>query len=177
MSRRITTAIFGKYDPETTDKTLLKLKTEYRYSQVFKRINDEEEKYLLEKWYFMRKFFEAENLYEDIVKINDEFNLKWILKKRKEYYDIHAEQIREQQRLAYHRNREKHLDYSKKYREIHQEQLKEKTKQYNATHREQINEKKSEKVMCECGATVRRGYITEHKKTNKHKENINNKEQ
>ena len=44
MSRRITTAIYGKYDPDTSDKTLLKLQHEYS-SIVFKRINEEENIY------------------------------------------------------------------------------------------------------------------------------------
>ena len=84
MSRRITTAIYGKYDPDTSDKTLWKLLNEYRCSDVFRIINEEEEKYLLEKWNFVRKFFEAENLCEDILRINDEFRLNWIKQKRKE---------------------------------------------------------------------------------------------
>ena len=172
MSRRITTAIYGKYDPDTSDKTLLKLQHEYRCSIVFKRINEEEEKYLLEKWYFMRKFFEAENLCEDILRINDEFRLSWIKQKRKDYYDKNAEKIREQKWLDYHRNREKHLEYGRTYREKHPEQVKEKIKQYTKTHREQINEKKREKVTCECGAIVTKGYLSEHKKSIKHKENI-----
>ena len=83
MSRRITTAIYGKYDPDTTDKTLLKLQNEYRHSDAIKRIKDEEEKYLLEKWYFMRKFFDAENLCEDIMRINEEFRLRWIMQKKR----------------------------------------------------------------------------------------------
>ena len=44
----------------------------------------------------MRKFFEAENLGEDILRINDEFRLSWIKQKRKEYYEKNAEKIREQ---------------------------------------------------------------------------------
>ena len=154
MSRRITTAIYGKYDPDTTDKTLLKLQNEYRHSGAIKRIKDEEEKYLLEKWYFMRKFFGAENLCEDIMRINEEFRVRWIMQKKKEYYEKNVDKI---------------LRVNKKYREEHQEELKDKCKQYNESHREQISRRRGEKVTCECGAIVRRDYMTQHKKSEKHK--------
>ena len=91
MSRKITTAIYGKYDPDTTDKTLWKLLNEYRCSDVFRIINEEELKYFLEKWYFIRKFFEAEDICEDILRINEEFSIKWAAYKRKQYYDKNAE--------------------------------------------------------------------------------------
>ena len=87
MSRRITTEIYGKYCPDTNDKTLWKLLNEYRCSDVFRIINEEELKYFLEKWYYMIKFFEAEYLCEDILRINDEFRIKWATYKRKEYYE------------------------------------------------------------------------------------------
>ena len=172
MSRKITTAIYGKYDPDTTDKTLWKLLNEYRCSDVFRIINEEELKYFLEKWYFMRKFFEAEDTCEDILRINEEFSIKWAAYKRKQYYDKNAEKIREQNRLEYHRNIEKHLEKGKTYRETHREQIYEKIKRYTETHREQINKKRNEKVTCDCGAIVRKGYLSEHKKSIKHKENI-----
>ena len=52
-------------------------------------------KYFLEKWYYMRKFFEAEYLSQDILRINDEFRIKWATHKRKKYYNKNVEKIRE----------------------------------------------------------------------------------
>ena len=66
------------------------------------------------------------------------------------------------------------MEYGKKYRESHREQLNEKAKLYCGTHGKQINEKRCEKITCECGAIVRRGYISEHRKSNKLKEMIPN---
>ena len=76
MNRKITTAIYGHYNPDTADKTLWQLLGEYRKSEMCKTIMEEETKYFLEKWYFMRKFFEAEFLCEEILKVNEEFRLK-----------------------------------------------------------------------------------------------------
>ena len=49
----------------------------------------------MEKWYYMRKFFEAEYLSQDILRINDEFRIKWATHKRKKYYNKNVEKIRE----------------------------------------------------------------------------------
>ena len=142
MNRKITTAIFGRYDPWIADSALLPIDYKYRMSQYYKQLKEEEMKYLLEKWYFLRKFFNAEKLCEDIIHINEEFRLKWLTQKRKEY------------------------------NETHRKELKEKCKSYNEQHREQINKRRGEKVVCECGAVIRRDYLSEHKKPIKHKENI-----
>ena len=69
----------------------------------------------------------------------------------------------------YEKNVDKILRVNKKYREEHQEELKDKCKQYNESHREQISRRRGEKVTCECGAIVRRDYMTQHKKSEKHK--------
>ena len=54
----------------------------------------------------MRKFFQAEILGEDIMKLNEEFRLKCLLQKRKEYYENNVEKIREHQRIAYQQDKE-----------------------------------------------------------------------
>ena len=122
----------------------------------------------------MRKFFQAENLGGDIMKLNEEFRLKCLLQKRKEYYENNVEKIREQKRITYQQDKEKHIEYGKKYRENHREEIYQKNKRYAETHREQRNEKLCEKITCECGAIVRRGYILEHRKSNQHKEMMPN---
>ena len=63
-------------------------------SQYFKQLKDEEMKYLLEKWYFLRKCFDAEKLCEDIIDLNEEFRLKWLTQKRKEYNETPREELK-----------------------------------------------------------------------------------
>ena len=83
MNNKITTAIFGLGYPETTDKTLLGLLNDYGSSDVFRKIQEEKNKILLENWYFMRKFFEAEDVCIIIWRANAEFRIKWATQKRK----------------------------------------------------------------------------------------------
>ena len=64
-----------------------------------------------------------------------------------------ADKIKEYQKNY----RQSHPDYHKKYYEAHKDKMK-----------HQIVEKASEKVLCECGKYVRRGYINYHKERNLH---------
>ena len=169
MNRKITTAMYGHYNPDTTDKILWQLLGEYRKSEMCKTIMEEENKYFLEKWYFMRKFFEAEFLCEEILKVNEEFRLKSLAQKRKEYYVKNAEKIREQRRVNYSRNKEKTIESEKAYREKHREEINQRTRRYTEAHREQVRIPSNEKVTCECGCTVRRGHMAKHRRTDKHK--------
>ena len=91
---------------------------------------------------FFKKVLWCRKLCEDIIHRNEEFRLKWLTQKRKEY------------------------------NETHREELKEKCKRYTELHREQINKRRGEKLVCECGAVIRRDYMAEHRKSIKHKENI-----
>ena len=129
MNHKLTTAIFGKFNPYIADGTVWKIEMKYKSSEAYKTIKLEEDKYLIQKWYFLRKFFEAESLGEDILNINEEFRLRQLHQKRREYLE---------------------------------------------THREHIHRKRGEKIACECGAVVRKYYIVEHRKSNKHKEMIPN---
>ena len=60
----------------------------------------------------------------------------------------------------------------KKFRENNKESLKEYYKQYCENNREQLAKYKSEKILCECDCTIRRGDIARHKKTIKHQKAI-----
>ena len=113
MNKKITTAIFVLGYPETTNKTLLGLLNDYGSSDVFRKIQEEKKIFSLEKWYFMRKFFEAEDVCRIIWRANAEFRIKWVTPKRKEYYVKNTENIREQIRVYYSRNKEKHIENEK----------------------------------------------------------------
>ena len=95
MNRKITTSIFGMYDPYILDPdwTLRFMYMKYTSSEAYRILKEEEMKYLIEKWYFLRKFFSAESLGDDILKINDGIRLKHIQQKRREYFEVHREQI------------------------------------------------------------------------------------
>ena len=95
--------------------------------------------------------------------------MNWIKQKRKEYYEKIAEKLREQRREYYHLNKEKSVEREKTYREINRQKINERARIYAEARREHPRMKSNEKVICECGSTVRRGYMAKHRRSNKHK--------
>jgi len=67
----------------------------------------------------------------------------------------------------------------KAYLQQYRDQNKDKMKAYNQQYREQNKDKhkvyKGQKLHCECGAVVRRDYMTKHLRTNKHLNRLNQK--
>ena len=58
------------------------------------------------------------------------------------------------------------------YNIVNREQISQHMSRYNIIHREQILAQKSERAQCECGCIVTRGGLSQHRKTQKHKEAI-----
>ena len=159
---------FGFFDPYFIDTKMSKLFDEFRKSEQYKQIVRLQKELFVEKYNFLRNFFDAEEIYRELQFVNDEFRIKCMQEQRKVYYDTNKEKINQQQREAYARNKEKHHEREKEYRETHKEQINEKNRRYQQSHKEEIKAKKSEKVTCECGAVIARNSITEHKKSNRH---------
>jgi hypothetical protein len=65
-------------------------------------------------------------------------------------------------------NREQILSYDAQYRVDNREQVLAYQAQYQADNRELLNLKQSEKVQCNCGCSVRRSGMSDHRKTQKH---------
>jgi hypothetical protein len=75
-------------------------------------------------------------------------------------------------------------EYNKEYNETNKETKREKNQQYHEANKQAINEKNKqyrhdnkqylhEKIKCECGCEVSRNHISGHKKTQKHKDLMN----
>ena len=161
--KKNTTLMFGAFEPNLSDNELFPFYRAYM-KNVFKNLDEERNNYLIEKWNFMRNFFEAEFINEEIDKVNIEFNHKNYLQKRKVYYDNNIEKLRQQKRELYAKNKEKMHEKEKLYRETHKEELNEKYKRYYEQHKEAINARRKEKVTCdECGAIVSKHYLNRHK--------------
>lgn len=77
--------------------------------------------------------------------------------KQKQYYQDNKEKITEQKKQYYNENKEKLTEYGRQY-----------SKQYHQKNKEEIKNKKSEKIMCECGVSIRRDCLERHKTSNKH---------
>ena len=68
----------------------------------------------------------------------------------------------------YYRNRERKLEYQKKYNREQGDKIKNYNKDYYQKRREEILEKAKTKIMCECGCEVQLFNMNSHKKTKKH---------
>ena len=68
----------------------------------------------------------------------------------------------------YYKNRERKLEYQKKYNKEQGDKIKNYNKDYYQKRREEILEKAKTKIICECGCDVQLFNMNSHKKTKKH---------
>jgi hypothetical protein len=68
----------------------------------------------------------------------------------------------------YYRNRERKLEYQKKYNKEQGDKIKNYNKDYYQKRREEILEKAKMKITCDCGCEVQLFNMNSHKKTKKH---------
>ena len=130
---------------------------------------------LVEKWPCADKseLHQRERFY---IESNECVNKQVPGRTRKEYKAAHKEEIseymKEYQKEHYSSNKEKMMEQMKEYYLANKEAIlkyqKEYNAQYRANHKDAIEAKKSVKVTCDCGCSVRKGYISQHKKTQKH---------
>jgi CHAT domain-containing protein len=96
-----------------------------------------------------------------------EYHKEW----HKEYYQANIEKIKEYKKEHYLANLEK----NKEYRLANREKRNECSKKHYLANREKINEYYSEKIVCECGCKIRRGSLAKHRRSDKHKQIMENK--
>ena len=61
-------------------------------------------------------------------------------------------------------HKEEKKEQNKKYQQEHKEEKKEKNKKYRQDHKDEL----TQKITCECGCEISKGYLTQHLKTKKH---------
>jgi len=86
----------------------------------------------------------------------------------KEYREANKEKVKAQKRKYRDANREQINAKLREWREANKEAKNATDREYREANKEAINAKAREKVICECGASVRRVGITRHRKTKKH---------
>ena len=102
-----------------------------------------------------------------------------ILYSKMTYYQLNREKILEYIKKYDYEHREKKAQYKKdnrdlmnkhaaKYREANREMLREKSKQYNQANKDKMNAIAAEKITCECGAVVCRKSMRLHKTSLSH---------
>jgi len=96
-----------------------------------------------------------------------EKNKEELAEKKKEYYDKHKKEIAKKAKEYRENHKEERKEYDKKYYEKH--------KKYNEKHKKEISEKNKQKFNCECGGKYTFGHKSEHFKTKKHIQFLENK--
>jgi hypothetical protein len=102
-------------------------------------------------------------------------NLEKITERRKEYYQKNKTEILKDRKEYRDNNKGKIKERNQQYRELHHEEKRERDRLYREANREVLRLKKREKKQCECGCWVTRSGFSEHKKTEKHKQLMEDK--
>lgn len=95
-------------------------------------------------------------------------NKEKISKHRKQYYENNKQMFLDNSKTYREENKEKIAKKDKKYYEENKKEIAEYLKEYHNNNKKEINEQRREKVMCECGVNISKGYMSEHHKTQKH---------
>ncbi len=85
---------------------------------------------------------------------------------------ITPEQEKEYKKEYYKEWCANNADYNKQYYENNKDYFSEKNKEWYETNKESIHAHRKEKITCECGCEICRGYLAAHKRTDKHINNI-----
>ena len=121
-----------------------------------------------------REQFNCITLDPDIIAKHDRLSLLWREEDRKRAIQHYKE--KEQHKATRKRElREKNNARARERYHANKEKNREKNnaqnREYREKNKEKINTHKREKITCECGAVVARGYMSRHKNAKKHKKN------
>jgi len=83
---------------------------------------------------------------------------------KKEYYQANKEKIKEHMQEYYQANKEK----LKEHYQAKKQKISEQNKEYYQANKQKISERDKQKIECECGSIVSRGYIAQHNRTKRH---------
>lgn len=97
-----------------------------------------------------------------------EKNKEKIYKQRKEYIKKNKDKLKIKRKEYLEKNKDKLKEYRKENYEKNKDKLKDKSKKIYENNKEIILKKNREKITCECGKTISKGYLNQHKKSKFH---------
>ena len=97
-------------------------------------------------------------------------NVKTPARTHKEYYQDNSELVAKKKSEYSNKCRERLTKYHKEWYNNNKEKRLQKYKIYRDNNKTIIYEKAGQKIMCECGSTLRKSDIAHHKKSKKHKQ-------
>jgi len=108
-------------------------------------------------------------------KVYNQVNKEAVAQQRKVYRQNNKEAIAEYQKVYQQINKEGIAENQKVYRQNNKEAIIEKKKVYEQINKDKIKTHLSEKITCECGSVICRAVLSKHRKTKKHIDLMNNK--
>ena len=100
-------------------------------------------------------------------------NEEYIALQTKIYREKNREQINNKAKKHYQENKQTVLERCKKYRDDNKTEICNYQKLHYQENKERINERRNEFISCDCGSRIRRGGKSDHMKTKKHQNYIN----
>ena len=110
-----------------------------------------------------------------IEKLKPSLNCSIPTRTKKEYYEDNKEVLLEKKKEYYNDNKEIINEKYKEWYNDNKEVIKQRQKEYRQKNKYVISEKNKIKMTCDCGTVVRKSDFARHKKTKKHIEYLNNK--
>jgi len=86
----------------------------------------------------------------------------------KEFYEINKEANKKNRKEYRENNKERTQEYRKEFYENNKKKILEKHKEFYESNKEKIKEYQKQKITCECGSIIRKGYKARHEKSSKH---------
>ena len=109
----------------------------------------------------------------DCINKNAAYTSKEEVKEQKRQHHLdHKEEHNEQSRQWYQDNKEEAKEQKRQWYQDHREEALDNRHQHYQANKEVINEKRKEKIVCECGRTVCKDGIADHRKSLIHLANI-----
>ena len=90
----------------------------------------------------------------------------------KKWRDTHKEYAQEYNESYNEENKEAIKEKKKEYYQANKETIAEKAKAYRQNHKDAIEAKAGEKIPCDCGMLIRRDWLSRHKLSLQHQEQI-----
>jgi hypothetical protein len=90
----------------------------------------------------------------------------------KEWREEKKDEIKQQNKEYYEKNKDEILQKQKEYREEKKDEIKQQNKERYEKNKDEIKQKQKEKITCVCGAVVRKNDIRRHERSKKHQEYI-----
>ena len=108
-----------------------------------------------------------------IVKLKATLNYRIPTRTPEQSYETNKQVMNERKKEYYKVNKDVILNRNKAYRETNKQVISEQKKEFYKDNNDEIKRKHNERIECDCGCITSRSNLAKHKKTQKHKDLMN----